>query len=108
MHKASTAETRERRKRVMNNAVKLYSDYLDSYEETYDEEGSNEKEELQPKEFKITGMEDTKLLKWLESRNDFNEAKKFISDIRIDISNVKVGFGNKKLFNDLNRLTNDK
>ena len=38
----------------------------------------------------------------------FNEAKKFISDIRIDISNVKVGFGNKKFFNDLNRLTNDK
>ena len=89
MRKASTTETRERRKRVMNNAVKLYSDYLDSYEETYDEEGSNEKEGLQPKQFKITGMEDTKLLKWLESRNDFNEAKKFINDIRIDMSNVK-------------------
>ena len=53
-------------------------------------------------------MEDTKLLKWLESRNDFNEAKKFINDIRIDMSNVKVGFGNKKVFNDLNRLISDK
>ena len=108
MQKASTTETRGRRKRVMNNAVKLYSDYLDFYEETYDEEGSNEKEGLQPKQFKITGMEDTKLLKWLESRNDFNEAKKFINDIRIDMSNVKVGFGNKKVFNDLNRLITDK
>ena len=30
----------------MNNAVKLYGDNFDSYEETYDEEDSNEKEEL--------------------------------------------------------------
>ena len=50
----------------MNNVVKLYSDYFYSYEETYDEEGSNEKERLEPKQFKITGIEDTKLPKWLE------------------------------------------
>ena len=44
-------------KRVTNNVVKLYGDYFDSYEQTYDKEGSNEKEELEPKQFKIAGME---------------------------------------------------
>ena len=51
-----TAETRECTKRVTNNVVKLYGDYFDSYEQTYDKEGSNEKEELEPKQFKIAGM----------------------------------------------------
>ena len=30
--------------------------------------------------------------------------KKLVGDIRIDISNVKVGFKDKEVFNDLNRL----
>ena len=87
----------------MNNIVKLYSDCFDSNEETYDEEGYNEKKGLEPKQFKITNMEDNKLPKSLESRNDFNEAKKLINDIRIDKNNVEVRYKDKKVFNDLNR-----
>ena len=52
-------------------------------------------------------MGDNKLLEWLKSRNDFNEAKKLVDDIRIDMSNVKVGYKDKKVFNDLNRLITD-
>ena len=91
----------------MNNIVKLYSDCFDSNEETYDEEGYNEKKGLEPKQFKITNMEDNKLPKSLESRNDFNEAKKLINDIRIDKNNVEVRYKDKKVFNDLNRWLND-
>ena len=53
-------------------------------------------------------MEDNKLLEWLESKNVFNEAKKLINDIRIDMSNVKVGYKDNKFFNDLKRLITDK
>ena len=52
-------------------------------------------------------MEDNKLPEWLKSKNDFNEAKKLVGDIRIDMSNVKVGYKDKKVFNDLNRLITD-
>ena len=43
----------------------------------------------------------------LKSKNDFNEAKKLINDIRIDMSNVKVQCKDKKVSNDLNRLITD-
>ena len=49
-------------------------------------------------------MGDNKLPEWLKSKNDFNEAKKLVGDIRIDMSNVKVGYKDKEVFNDLNRL----
>ena len=107
MLKVITAETRERKSRVMNNVVKLYGDCFDSYEENYDEEGSNEKERFEPKQFKLTGMEDNKLTKWWESKNDFNEAKKLINDIRIDPINVEVNYKDKKVFNGLNILITD-
>ena len=47
------------------------------------------------------------LSKWLSSKNDFNEAAKLINDIRADTNNVKLSFGDKKVFNDLNRLITD-
>ena len=65
------------------------------------------KKGLETKQFKITNMEDNKLPKSLESRNDFNEAKKLINDIRIDKNNVEVRYKDKKVFNDLNRWLND-
>ena len=52
-------------------------------------------------------MGDNELPEWLKSKNDFNEAKKLVGDIRIDMSNVKVGYKDKKVFNDLNRLITD-
>ena len=77
---------------------------FDSYKETSDEESLNEKEGRDPKQFKITSIKDSKLQKWLESRNNLNEAKKLINDIRTDTNNVEVSYKDKKVFNDLNRL----
>ena len=77
---------------------------FDSYKETSDEESLNEKEGRDPKQFKITSIKDSKLPKWLESRNNLNEAKKLINDIRTDTNNVEVSYKDKKVFNDLNRL----
>ena len=83
----------------MNNVVKLYDDDLDSYEETNDEGDLNEKEGR--KHFKITGVEDNELLEWLKSKN-FNKAKKLINT-----NNVEVRSGDKKVFNNLEKLIND-
>ena len=80
---------------------------FDSDKETYDEENLNEKEGHDPKQFKISGMEDNMLPKWLESRNNLNEAKNLINDIRTDMNNVDVSYKDKKVFNDLNRLITD-
>ena len=85
--------------------MRLYNNYFDSFEETYDEGDLNEKEGRN--QFKITGMGVNKLPEWLKSKNDFNEAKKLVGDIRIDMSHVKVGYKDKKVFNDLNRLITD-
>ena len=52
-------------------------------------------------------MGDNKLPEWLKSKSYFNEAKKLVGDIRIDMSNVKIGYKDKKVFNDLNRLITD-
>ena len=44
---------------------------------------------------------------WLESKNDFNEAKRLIDDIGVDMNKVKASKENKKVFNDLNKLIID-
>ena len=85
----------------MNNVLKLCNYYFDSYEETYDEGALNEKEGQNPKQFK---MVHSVLAEWLESKNDFNEAKRLIDDISIDMNKNKVGNKDKKVFNDCNRL----
>ena len=95
------------KKRAMNNVVKLYDNYFNSYEETNDEGDLNEKESNDPTQFKITRMGDNKLPEWLKSKSYFNEAKKLVGDIRIDMSNVKIGYKDKKDFKDLNRLVTD-
>ena len=54
--------------------------------------------------------EESKLIelpKWLHSRNDFKKAIKLIEDIRADTNNVKSSSGNKKVFNNLDKLIND-
>ena len=47
------------------------------------------------------------LPEWLESKNNFNKAKKLIDDIRIDIVKVKVSKEDQNFFNDLNKLIID-
>ena len=59
---------------------------------------------------KLTLDEETKLTelsKWLHSKNDFKKAIKLIEDIRADTNNVKSSSGNKKVFNNLDKLIND-
>ena len=47
---------------------------------------------------------DNVLPEQLKSKNDFNEAKRLIDDIRTDMNKVEVSKEDKKNFNDLNRL----
>ena len=43
----------------------------------------------------------------MKSKNDFNEAKRLIDDIRINLNKVKVSNEDKKDFNGLNKLITD-
>ena len=85
----------------MNNVMNLYDYYFYCYEKAYHKTALNEKEGGEPKHFKTV---DNELPEWLGSNNDFNEAKRLIHDIRIDMNKVKVNKEVKKVFNYLNRL----
>ena len=93
-HKTSTDVTQQRK----NNVLKLYNNYLDSDEKTFNE--NNETfakttlEKINRYQFKIKVL----LPEWLESKNDFNEAKKLIDDIEVDINKVKASKEDKKSF----------
>ena len=50
---------------------------------------------------------DNNLPNWLELKNDFNEAKGLINDIRIDMTKVKVTKEDRNVFNGLNKLITD-
>ena len=110
-HKTNTDETQQRKNRVINNAVELYNNYFDSYKktfnetrnETFDKTTLDEIKTYDPYQFKIASL----LPEWLESKNDFNEAKRLIDDIRIDMNKVKASKEDKKVFNDLNKLIID-
>ena len=103
-YKATIDETEKRKTRVVNNVVALYNNYFDSYEKTYGESALNEKEGRNPNQFKIA---DDVLPKWLESKNDFNEAKRLIDNIRIEMDKDQVSKKDKKVINDLNKLIID-
>ena len=103
-HTTTSAKTKEHKTRVMNNVVKLYNNYFDFYKKAYDESALDEKERLDPKQFKIV---DNNLPNWLELKNDFNEAKGLINDIRIDVTKVKVTKEDRNVFNGLNKLITD-
>ena len=72
--------------------------------ETFDKTTLDEINTDVPRQFKTENM----LPKWLESKNDFNEAKKLIDDIEVDMNKVKASKEDKKVFNDLNKLTIDR
>ena len=46
------------------------------------------------------------LPKWLSSKNDFNETRKLINNIRADTNKVKSSSGDENFFNDLSGLIN--
>ena len=100
-HKTNTDETQQRKNRVINNAVTLYDNYFDTYKktfnetrnETFDKTTLDEIKTYDPYQFKIESL----LPEWLESKNDFNEAKRLIDDIRIDMNEVKACKEDKKV-----------
>ena len=106
-HKTNTDETQQRKNKVINNVLEPYNNYCNSYKKTFDE--TNEtfdkttSDKINPYQFKIKSL----LPEWLESKNDFNEAKKLIYDIEVDINKVKASKEDKKVFNDLNKLVID-
>ena len=117
-------ETQLKKERIMKNVGELCKKYYNAYESDYgtdDKLNETKKKILDYKQFKLGDKADeelkldeetkdlklTALPKWLSSKNDFNEAAKLINDNRSRTNKVKPGSGNKKVFNDLNRLIND-
>ena len=117
-------ETQLKKERIMKNVGELCKKYYNAYESDYgtdDKLNETKKKILDYKQFKLGDKTDeelkldeetkdlklTALPKWLSSKNDFNEAAKLINDNRSRTNKVKPGSGNKKVFNDLNRLIND-
>ena len=95
----------------MNNAVTLDNNYFDFYKKTFNETRNetfnkttlDEINTYDPYQFKIGSL----LPEWLESKNDFNEAKRMIDDIGVDMNKVKASKEDKNFFNDLNKLIID-
>ena len=122
--KTKKTETQLKKERIMKNVDELYKKNYNAYESDYDTDDElkeAKKKKFDPKQFELDDKinkeskldEKTKELKltespeWLSSRNDFNEAKKLINDIRADSNKVKPISGDEKIFNELNGLIND-
>ena len=71
--------------------------------ETFNKTALDEIKSYDPYQFKIESL----LPEWLELKNNFNEAKRSIDDIEIDMNKVKASKEDKKVFNDLNKLIID-
>ena len=110
-HKTNTEVTQQRKNKVMNNAVTLANNYFDSYKknfnetrnETFNKTTLDEINTYDPYQFKIGSL----LPEWLEPKNDFNEVKRTIYDIGVDMNKVKASKEDKIFFNDLNKLIID-
>ena len=99
----------------MKNVDELYKNYYNAYKsdfDTNDELTEDKKKKFNYKQFEIDDMINkesklTELPEWLKSKNDFNEARKLINDIRAGTNRVRSSSGDEKVFNDLNELIND-
>ena len=76
---------------------------LKKFNETIETFDKTTLDKINPYQFKIEAL----LPNWLESKNDFNETKKLIDDVEVDMNKVKVSKEDKKVFNDLNKLIID-
>ena len=99
----------------MKNADELYEKYYNAYKsdcDTDDELKQDKQKKFDYKQFELDDEinKESKLIElpeWLSSRNNFNEARKLINEIRADTNKVESSPGDKKVFNDLNGLIND-
>ena len=118
--KSKKQETLIKKKRIMKNVDEFYKKYYNAYKNHFEnddglDESKNKKinqkqfELFDKRDKKLTLDEETKLTelsKWLHSKNDFKKAIKLIEDIRADTNNVKSSSGDKKVFNNLDKLIN--
>ena len=79
----------------------LYNNYFGFYKRNLWWKRSKWKKGHNPKQFKIA---DNELPKWLESKNDFSEAKRLINNIKINMNKNEVRKKDKKVFNGLDKL----
>ena len=113
--------------RIMKNVDELYEKYYNDYKNGFDNDDElreAKKKKFDYKQFELFDKTDkklkldgetkkdeesklTELPKWLHSKNDFKKAIKLIEDIRADTNNVKSSSGDKKVFNNLDKLIND-
>ena len=111
----------------MKNDDELYEKYYNAYKNDYDNDdklSEGKKKKFDYKQFELFDKTDQKLTldgetkkdeeskldalsKWLHSKNDFKEAIKLPEDIRADTNNFKSSSGDKKVFNNLDKLIND-
>ena len=121
------AETQLKKERIMENVDELYEKYYNVYKNDFDNDdelSEAKKKKFDYKQFELFNKTDKKLTldgetkkdeeskltelpKRLHSKNDFKRAKKLTEDIRADTNNVKSSSGDKKVFNNLDKLIND-
>ena len=125
--KTRNTKTQLKKERIMKNVDELDEKYCNAYTNDYnndDELSEAKKKKFDYRQFEVSDKTDKKskldgetkndeepkltaLPKWLHSKNDFKKAIKLIEDIRADTNNVKSSSGNKKVFNNLDKLIND-
>ena len=125
--KSRNSKTQLKKKRIMKNVDELYEKYYNFYKNDFDNDdelSEAKKKKFDYKQFELFDKTDkklkldgetkkdeesklTELPKWLHSKNDFKKAIKLIEDIRADTNNVKSSSGDKKVFNNLDKLIND-
>ena len=124
--KSKNSKTQLKKEQIMKNVDELYEKYYDAYKNDYDNDdqlSEGKKKKIDFKRFELFDKTNneltldgkakkdqesklTTLPKWLHSKNDFKEPIKLTEDIRADTNDVK-STGDKKVFNDLNELTNN-
>ena len=109
--KPRNPKTQLKKEQIMKNPDKLYCAYKNECDADNDLDEAKKKK-IDHRQFQLGDNKDedsnlTALPKWLNSKNDFHEAIKLIEDIRADANNVKSCSGDKKVFNNLDKLIQD-
>ena len=111
----------------MKNVYELYEKYYNFYKNDFDNDdelSEAENKKIYYKQFELLDKTDKKLTpngetkkdeeskltalpKWLHSKNDIKKAIKLNEDTWADTNNVKSSSGDKKVFNNLDKLIND-
>ena len=126
--KSRNTKTQLKKEQIMKNLDELdekyYNGYTNDYKNDDDELSEAKKKKFDYRKFEVSDKTDKKskldgetkndeepkltaLPKWLHSKNDFKKAIKLTEDINADTNNVKSRSGDKKVFNNLDKLIND-